>query len=321
MSQFFGKNKIKEMQEYKESIGGSGSFLNSKEITDKGIKIRIIPWMFGNEPEEIIPYFEGWEAYADEKGKFQQRPRRFKLGEEIPEGINWKMDSYKGGPQRPSIPKASIGFVCYRYDKKTIAVGAFSQVALVNAFMAMKDEEIENNQLYCENLFEVDIILSKTESAANKIEYKVTFAPKSMPTLPQDAMILLNEFHFSWEMFMQGKECFEEETGNTWADVQAGYSKEGDPKSAQNQPKTAPANTNISSGDLDELKNWKTVKRANGTLLGNMSLPDLQTLKVEIETKIPDEQKRFKNGMYRYVSYAVDHFESSKDMADEDIQF
>jgi hypothetical protein len=302
MSKFFGGNANKEkMDKFKEGVGGSGLYFNGGDIDEKGVKLRVIPWIFEGEVEEMIHHYEGWEAVPPAKKgeKEKGKPRRFTLDDEIPDGINWKMNQNQfTKAMEASVPKEALGFLAYIYKEKKIKLCGFTQATICKAFMAMKDEESE---MFCSDLSKVDIIITRKADGKG---FTVTFAPQSDPNLPVEAMTALEAgYLFSWDQYMKGLDPFDEKEGNVWKEVVAAM--KGEKPKAQ-----APANKNTetkqqpTAGDSEELKEWRTVKQSNGKALGELTLPDLQKLKTLIETK-----KKTSMPIYPFVVYGVDHFE------------
>jgi hypothetical protein len=311
-SQFFNKEN-ESMNKFKEGLSRS-AYLNSGDIDEKGVKIRIIPWLFNDQPEELVPYYEGWEEYQTEAGKGKKaetksRPRRFTLDEEIPDGINWKVSQNTFSKKMEAqTPKQAIGFLAYVYGEKRVKLAGFAQATIVKSFIGMKDP---GSELYCEELSTTDIIIKrKTESEGKG--FVVTFAPQSKAELPEEAVKILEAgYLFSWAAFMAGEDPFEEglETANVLKEVVAAMNG-GEKK--QDKPK---ANKNTKAeitGNEEELKDWRNVKMSNGKTLGSLSLDKLQQLKANIEDK-----KQTQLPLYHFVKYGVAHFEDS----DESTEF
>lgn len=316
MSRFFGKNADKEkMDAFKEGIGGSGLYFNGGDIDEKGVKIRIVPWLFEGEVEELIPHFEGWERVpATKKGeKDKGKPLRYTLDDTIPDGIDWKMNVNKfTGANEPSVPKEAIACLAFIYREKKIKLCGFTQATICKAFMAMKEED---NEMFCSDLSKVDIII--TRKPDNK-GFTVTFAPQSNPELPAEAITALEAgYKFSWSAYMAGEDPFEDTPeANVWKEVQAaktGTKQTANKNTVKKEKETKEAAT--TAGDEEELKEWRTVKQSNGKLLGDLSLSDLQKLQTLIE-----EKKKTNMPIYPFVKYAVTNFfEEGKEQESDEI--
>lgn len=263
---------------------GSGLFMNSKDFTVPR-RIRPIAWLFNGSIIDVKLFLEGWH---DVKGKPNGSPVRFETDEEIPEGeFKWKMNSYPGQPSKAQVPDVAMAFLCFDYKTKSIKVATFTQKTVINQVNTFITEEASNgdaNELYIPDLSKVDLIIAKTGEKTYSVQTQDKPEPKELRQC-------LEHLRFSWELFMQCKECFGDASEIGWVDVveaiEAPSSKGASKPKPINKPKQAEVKEKQEEQEEEveevqeeevEALNWKTVKSPRGTDLGKLTIDSLKAL-------------------------------------------
>jgi len=307
------RGNVKGFQEKISS--GSGLYLNAKDF-EEARRIRPILWLYKGGPIDILTYMEGWHTVKgkDDKKKdiLLDKPIRFETDEVIPDGIDWKMSSYKGGPMQAQTPKPNIAILSWDYKTKSLKVVSFHQANVVTQISAMlsdTDKDGKPNELFVDDLTQVDFIIKKNDDK----NYSVTTQkPKDGVNLSKDCMNALADFEWSWEAFMQCVRLEDAETKYTYADVvdivtsgQDSQETKKDVKKDTEKPKTKKVEKEVEESEEDDTftynKDWAKVKTPAGKILGEQSVDDLSGFKSHLE----DRGKTKNNPLYDAIMSGI----------------
>jgi len=280
-----------ELKRLSDKVKG-GSYINNKDITDKGVRICLINWILDGKVEPIHFFNEGWESIRDAKGNVTgQRPLRFRVDDEIPDGVDWHEGEYKG-KKTVNTPRTAAGFVCYVPSSGAIKVGSFTSPGISGALLDMLDSDSE---LYQEDLSQVDIILIKKD---NKYSASAVVR-KDKDKVNKDINALLGSFQFSWSKFLDGDDR-PFDGGDRYFEFTNGEEPEPEKETPKIEKKAAPA---VTAQQEEDFKDWKNYKVNGGALLGSASYEKLLEYREKIEklgkTNLP---------VYAFVTYGIEHF-------------
>lgn len=296
----------KELKEMKDKMVSGGGYLSSKELDEKGTKIRIIPWPLDGRKEPVHFFNVGWEKKDDGKSS----PVRFRVDEEIPEGINWATGEYQG-KQTVNTPRTAVGFVAFSYRDKKIKVGEFTQSGIAGAIIDMMDE---TSASFCKDLSRKDIVLTKKKDG----KYACTFSPDEAGPFSQDIVNALKSFKFSWEDYLSSEDPFE--NGQKYSDFsEVKEQKTSTNKNIEEDEKPLEEDKDFAYKHYqEELEEWrdKVTGGKNPKRLGDLSLEQLKAFKKQIE-----DAGKTAAPIYHYVAYATYHYELPPEdgLNDEDI--
>lgn len=302
----FGVQNKEQFQKFQETIGAK-NYLNGGDIPEGGsLTIRIVPWIYRKQPIAILPHLEGW-SQKKEKGKEINTPHRFEIGEEIPDDIPWKRDTYNGKPT-VSTPKSAVAFLCYDRKSHGIKLASFNQFGFLSSF---NDYFTEGHDSYVDNITEHDLIIKKGTDKKMTVSIK----PGSKPELDDEILSALETTMFNFEAYMQGEDPFEQdpERNINWKEVQAVLGG-GDSK-----PNKANKNTTKKTQEKG-WPNWREVVTPGQKILGEQPLETLQKMKATLE-----KRNDTNSDLYKQICYGIEHFNdeektSTDDLTEEDTE-
>lgn len=285
-------NRGGPVSEFQSTLGdGSGIYLKASKDFEDARRVRPILWLLNGEPCDALVFYEGWEEtkIADDKGKFstKSRPVRFYQNQEIPEGISWKVSSFKGEKPKPQLPKHSVAMVAYDYKESSVKIIAIDKANFVMQIVAMLSDTDpatgKPNEGYVEDITSIDLVIRRVDDKTWTIQ---TQAPRGGLSYPKECMEALKHFEWSWEAFMNSEKMEDADGKITYADVcDAVAGLESGTKASKNtvDKRTTPATVSSASETKVVTLNpdWRKVKTPQNAELG--SIP-LETLKAHKKT-------------------------------------
>jgi len=300
-----------------DKIGnGNSLYLKAKDFEDQARRVRPIIWLYNGQPCDILTYLEGWhvtESIVNGKTIKAERPIRFNSDEIIPEGINWKMSSYKGEKEKPQTPKPSVAWLGWDYVTKSLKICTFAQVGVVTPISEMlspTDKDGKVNESFIEDMTQLDIVIKKLDDKKFTITTQV---PKGGQGLPPDALKALADFNWSWDAFMACQKL-EEGEGITYNDVVDALTGNEPQKPVSKKEEKVVDNSN-NDVTFTFVKDWMDVKTPAGKILGQQSLEDLQSFQASLEKK----GKTVNNPLYDAIMSGI--FSKNSGEGEEDEAF
>jgi hypothetical protein len=315
---------------FQDKVGsGNGLYIKGKDF-EKARKVRPILWLYKGKPIDILMYLEGWVNAKDAKGKPlpNGKPIRFGTSDVIPDGLDWKMSSFKGAAAKAQIPKPTVSFICWDYLTKSIKVASFSQVSVtghIANMLAPKDKDGVDNEMYVEDLTAIDLVILK--GAEDSDPYTVTIKPLKDPSLLPETLKALSEFKWSWDAFM---ECENPTEGgsvidyNDVVDVAGGTTEvvTSKPTSSASKSTPAKAETPVVEGESYVYDpEWAAAKTPKGKLLKDCTDEELEGFKTVLD-KMKADGKKVSDTLYNAICSGLkDKSESSGQSEEDEVAF
>jgi hypothetical protein len=327
----FVRNLSKEqVSNFAESVKGESVYFKAGDIDEDGTRIRVIPWVYNQEPKDVLLILEGWQERVDPKTKkTDSAPIRFDFEATIPEGIKWAIgQGFDGKAGHPQTPKSAVCFLFYLVKKGVVKVATFTQSGLVKPISDMLDSDKET---YIPDLSKVDIILTAKEEKGKKGKtYNVMAAAQNRGSGPypdgyEDA---IKGFAFSMEEYMACRDPFDEKIACKGIDLKDMFKEvfeidldagSAPTKAAYKKPETKPAaEATAAPTKVEEAQQsaWRTFKTAKGNELGSCDLATLQ----EAEAKLKGAGKT-DTDLYRNIVKGIEELSATPVVADADIDF
>ena len=259
---------------WKESLGADSQYLKASDCADGGRKIRPLMWVMEGEETPFHLLLEGWAApqKRGDKAKCVRIP--IDANPEDYSDIQWNMASYKGGPERPQTPKGVFALLLWDYMDHMVKCAAFSQTSInktFNSFITPGEANYLDSGIHT-----CDFTITQIDEK----NYQVQVVPKCKDEPPQEALDALQNFHFSWEAYMDGKNPFDEKNPEaaTIAEIEYYNQFYGNDRKPVPQQKTQTKPVAQQSGFKYDPK-WKEVSTPKGLKLGDLDIDKLKELR------------------------------------------
>lgn len=303
------------LQAHQEHVNTVKSLYLKTSDFEKQRRFRPLFWKYGEDVIDILFYQEGWHIPDDIDPKTKKlkypngRPVRFPAEAEaasFPQ-LNWKMESYGGGQPRPATPKSAVSMLVWDYESNELKIVSFTQKSVlkaINEYLSPTNEDGSDNAAYIENLTSTDFVVKKIDDRTWNINVK-----EGNPKIPLEAFNAIKQFQFSWDKFMACEsdmedapilaDFLEDVEGNIEVETPEEQKKridkanEAKAKANKNVSTSSPAkesakSTVVQTQKEDLTTDWRNLKTAKGTSLGEMGLEKLKGLVAWFEKEKAD---------------------------------